>query len=360
MPLKPPLILKENMKKILHKLRRKKEEPASRITSNTVSEHREQILAGGRKFKYPIQYAKHKLVINAILIILVAFIAVASFGWYQLYSVQNTSELMYRVTKVIPFPIARVDGEFVLYSDYLMIYRSSIHFLEKKGQVNLKTDEGKKSVDSIKQQSMQSVIQNAFAAKLAREMNISVSDDEVNNQIKSGKMSLNGEVSEQTYYAVLLSYYDLSPVEYSRRIQNELLRQKVSFALDKDAETNINEIADIISKDSNISLKTLAETFSNDSGKKATFGASGWVPKNNNDYGLTEQAVKLSKGQASQVIKSNSGDGYYIVRLIDINDTKVSYEYIKVPLTAFSKALNDIISTNKVDYFISIPKTNSK
>ena len=56
------------MKKI--KLKRSKKQPApaaSRITNETIAEHREQILAGGRRFKYPIQYTKHKLIINTAL-----------------------------------------------------------------------------------------------------------------------------------------------------------------------------------------------------------------------------------------------------------------------------------------------------
>jgi hypothetical protein len=96
------------MKKILNKIARRPEpEPLpNRITTETVAQHREQILAGGRKFKYPIQYAKHKLVINAILISIAALAALVFVGWWQLYPSQNTSEFMYRVTKFIPLPVA--------------------------------------------------------------------------------------------------------------------------------------------------------------------------------------------------------------------------------------------------------------
>ena len=38
-----------------------------------VEERREEVLTRGRKFKYPLQYAKHKLVINTIIIAVVAF-----------------------------------------------------------------------------------------------------------------------------------------------------------------------------------------------------------------------------------------------------------------------------------------------
>jgi len=124
------------MKRILRKIRKQPEvPPSSRITSETVAHHRERILAGGRRFKYPVQYARHKLVFNAILISLSALIVVLFVGWWQLYKAQNTSEFMYRITKVVPMPIASIDGQSVLYSDYLLKYRSSVHYLEQKEQV---------------------------------------------------------------------------------------------------------------------------------------------------------------------------------------------------------------------------------
>ena len=58
-----------------------------------------------------------------------------SVGWWQLYKNQSTSDFMYHVTEVLPLPVAKVDGEFVLYRDYLMKYRSSVYYLEQKEQV---------------------------------------------------------------------------------------------------------------------------------------------------------------------------------------------------------------------------------
>ena len=39
-----------------------------------VEERRDEVLARGRKFKYPMQYAKHKLIINTIVVAVVALI----------------------------------------------------------------------------------------------------------------------------------------------------------------------------------------------------------------------------------------------------------------------------------------------
>jgi hypothetical protein len=82
------------MKKLLTKLPgKKKQESPSRITNDTVAEHRERILAGGRRFKYPVQYSRHKLVINAVVISLVTLLVLLLVGWWQLYLAQNSSSL---------------------------------------------------------------------------------------------------------------------------------------------------------------------------------------------------------------------------------------------------------------------------
>ena len=343
------------MKKLLHKLRKRNDlPPSSRITSETVAEHREHILAGGRRFKYPIQYARHKLVINTIIISMAALVVVLAVGWWQLYKVQNTSEFMYHVTEVIPVPVANIDGQPVLYSDYLMKYLSSAHYIEQKEQVNLKTDDGKRQIEYIKQQSMQDAIADAYALKLSKNLGVSVSDSELEGFLKAQRQSSDGEISEQTYNAVILDYYGWSPVEYRYVTNVKLLRQKVAYAMDKGALNAASSAASALKNNSTTDFKTLTTTISSQTGTKATYGVSGWVPKTNQDGGLATEAAKLKKLQVSSIIKSALGDGYYIVRLLDINDTKVSYEYIQIPLTAFTKALDGVINSGKVQKYISV------
>lgn len=128
------------------RLFRKKEKEVKavpqRITNETVAEHRERILAGGRRFKYPMQYARHRLVFNTVIITVAALLLITLVGWWQLYPMQNTSTFFYRVTRVIPLPVASVDGEQIRYSDYLMYYNSSAHYLQRSEQLNLQSEDG--------------------------------------------------------------------------------------------------------------------------------------------------------------------------------------------------------------------------
>lgn len=341
------------MKKLINKIRRKTDDnPPSRITTDTVAEHREKILAGGRKYKYPIQYAKHKLVINAIIIsIAVLFISIFLF-WWQLYPKQNTSQFMYRVTKVVPVPVAKVDGHQVLYSDYLMKYISSIYYLEKKEQVNFKSEDGKRRILYIKQQSMNDTIADSYAEKLAKDLKLSVDQSEIEGFIKEQRKTSSGEISEQTYDSVISDHFGWNPSEYRYAISKKILRQKVAYTIDKDALSLANKLFKQTRAKSSPNFKDLIKEFSD----KSSYGTSGWVSKENQDGGLSAAASKLKVNSISDLIKSSLGDGYYIVKLLSINDEQVNYEYIKIPLTRFDSQLKELEKSGKITKYISIPK----
>ena len=66
----------------IKELLKKKEQGEKKISSRVVTqanleESREEVLTKGKKFRYPFQYAKHRLIINAILIGLIALGAFA-------------------------------------------------------------------------------------------------------------------------------------------------------------------------------------------------------------------------------------------------------------------------------------------
>jgi hypothetical protein len=350
------------MKK-LSKLRLKKkqpEEPAGRITTDTLAEHRQQVLAGGRKFKYPVQYARHKLVVNAIIIIVATIIILLGVGYWLLYQAQNTSDFMYRVTKVVPVPVAEVDGESVRYSEYLMKFRSNLHYLVEKEQVDITTEDGKRQVEFIKDQAMHDALADAYAAKIAKEKDLQVSSAELEAYLKQQRQSSDGnEVSESTYNAVILDYYGWSPDEYQQAMKTKLLRQKVAYAVDQNAETVSKNVETNISAAS-ADLSTVANAINADGKKSVVFWPAAWVPVDNQDGGLAAAAAKLDIGEVSKPIKTTSGDGYYYVKLVDKNETQVRYEYIQVPLTTFEEMLAKAETDNKISQYIDIPKVDEQ
>ena len=343
---------------MIRKIRKKEEitSESARITSDTIAEHREKVLAGGRRFKYPVQYVRHKLVFNAIIVGIALIVLLVAFTWWQLYIVQNTSDFMYRVTRVIPVPVASVDGQQVRYSDYLMKYRSSVHYLQEKEQVNFNTEDGRRQSDFVKSQAMSDAIADAYAIKIAKEKSITVSDTELETFLKLQRESEDGEVSQAAYDAVILDYYGWSPAEYRYATKTKLLRQKVAYAVDEDSTKTLEIAEEQIKAAGNKSLKTIAESVNKVAPRSVRYDAPGFVPRTNQDGGLAEAAISLKKGQISGVIKPMNGDGYWFVRLLDINETQVSYEAIHIPLATLAEQVSLIASdSDMVTTYISIP-----
>src|SRR4051812_12307741 len=90
-----------------------------RITNETITEHREEVLKGARKYIYPLQHSKHRIVMVTLSITAMAVAAFLIYCTLALYRFYQNNTFLYRVTQVVPFPIARVDGDFVSYENYL-------------------------------------------------------------------------------------------------------------------------------------------------------------------------------------------------------------------------------------------------
>lgn len=342
------------MKKLLKKrLKKPSDAPPSRITNETVAEHRERILAGGRRFKYPMQYARHRLVAVTVSLTIVAFIAVGALGWWQLYVAQSNNTILYRITQIVPVPVGSVDGQTVHYSDYLMYYNSSIHFLQRGDQLVL-NDEGRRQAAFQKRRNLDIAIQNAYAEKLAAELDISVEQEELDRVNEMGLVMANGSISRETYNASIMSLLGWTPEEEQRSTRNQILKNKVAYQIDTQASEKVERAAGLLREHDN-DFSRVAEDLGGEGAGRAVSRVSGMVPLVNNDGGLTEAARQLDAGQVSSVIRSTTGDGYYFVKLIEKTDTQLNYESLQIPLTEFDKRLDALKASGKVREFIKVP-----
>jgi len=346
------------MKKLLSRRRANKNEAPTRITNETVAEHRERILAGGRRFKYPMQYARHKLVFNTIIVAVAAVILLVLVGWWQLYSVQNTSNFMYRVTRVFPLPVAQVDGEQVRYSSYLMSYKASVHYLQQSEQLDLGSENGKRQVAFNKRESMDNAVADAYAGKLARELTIGVTNKEIDQVIDEDRNTANGRISQETYDTSALNILGWGPDEYRDDAKSKLIRQKVSYSIDTTANDRQQKASQLLQQ--GMDFDKVATELGGEGDQKAAVGASGLVPLNNRDGGLSKAAVGLEVGKVSPAIKTAIGDGYYFVKLLERTDKQISYVYLRIPLTVFEEKLAALKKDGKVKEYIALPKVDTQ
>ena len=154
-----------------------------RITNETIAANREEVLSSARKYIYPLQHSKHKIVIISIALFIVSFIGFFSYVTVALYRFKSTSGFLYGVTQVVPYPVAKAGSDFVSYENYLFELRHYTHYYHAKQQVDFASQAGKQQLDAYKDQALAQVINDAYVKRLAIINRVSVSNKELNDQI---------------------------------------------------------------------------------------------------------------------------------------------------------------------------------
>lgn len=314
-----------------------------------VEERREEVLAHGRKFKYPLQYAKHKLIINTIIVALVALVLMVVIGWAMLYKLQDTGDMIYRVTQVIPVPVAEVDGARVRYSDYLMIYRSNLMTAEQQGGQLGNSEDDEAVRRNYKQAALYSAVEYTYALKLGEERGIIVSDEEVDKAFNEHRKVGGVERSEEGFLKILRDNFGMNKSEYRRMLYLTLMKAKVAQAVDETALAQANEVERLLKENDN-DLRKAADSI-----EGVDYEETGRLVDNMNvDGGRSTMAMTLEAGQVSERFLSSNGDGYYYVKLVDKTSSEVNYGSLKIVFSEFDKMIANLYATDKVEAYIDL------
>lgn len=326
-----------------------KEKP--RTEREKVEQRREEVLAQGRKFKYPMQYAKHKLIINTVLVAALAIVVMIVAGWAMLYKLQDTGDMLYRVTQVIPVPVAKVAGEQVRYSDYLMIYRSNLLTTEQQGG-QLGDEESDNVVrERCKEAALQSAIEYTYALKLGKEMGIEVSKEEIDQAFEEHQKVGGVERSEESFLKIVRDNFGMNRTEYRRMLYLTLMKAKVTQAVDDDAREMAERVEKLI-QEKDGDLLAVIDGLNDD---MIEYQETGQLVDNLNvDGGRSEMAAKLEIGQVSERFLSTNGDGYYYVKLVDKTDTQVSHASIKIRFAKFDEMVQELYADGDVEEYITV------
>jgi hypothetical protein len=314
-----------------------------------VDERREEVLATGRKFKYPLQWTKHRIVVSTILIALVVIAVLIAGGWLALYRFNMTDDMLFRITKILPVSVAVVDEEPVRFSDYLMFYRSSITSIERQsGQVD-----NEASIEALRTQYRRAALTEAekytYAIKLAHENDISVSSDDVESEFDR-HLHIGGiERSEESFVKIVEDNFGLSKSEYKRMLELALLKAKVEEKIDQKAK-EVAEKVERMLKENGGNYAAVAEALGEEIVYEET---GGYVSAQNIDGGRASEAIKLEPGAQSGKFVSTNGDGFYFVKLVAKTDTEVNFVSIKVPFTEFETQFEKLKEDGKISEFIN-------
>lgn len=330
-----------------------KKKAEKKTEQERVEERREEVLARGRKFKYPLQWTKHRVVISTILIAFVMVAILIVSGYLALYRLGMTGELLFRITEIIPVPVATVDSKEVRFSDYLMFYRSSMTSIERQSGSQFDSTSVEYLRDEYKTAALLEAEKYTYALKLANELDISVSDEEVKNEFERHLKIGGVDRSEEGFLKIIEDNFGLTKTEYERMLYLTLIKAKVAIAIDENANSIAEKVESLLATNGN-NYKAVVEQLGNAIIYEET---GGLVDNKNIDGGRASEASKLEPGESSGKFISMNGDGYYFVKLNKKTEAEVNFISIKIPFTEFDKRFIELKNENKINEYINVSNT---
>lgn len=312
-----------------------------RITNETVAEHREEVLASARKYIYPLQHSKHKVVRISLALLLAVVIAFFAYCGAALYKFQSTSGFIYGVTKVIPFPVAKAGKDWVSYDSYLFELRRNMHYYKTQQQADFSGKDGRAQLSRLKQQAMSQVIQDSYVKQLATQYHVSVTGQQVAAEVQLVRSENRLGSSDRVFRDVLNQFWGWNEADFERELSQQLLQQAVVAKLD--TATNARAQAALKQLRAGADFATLAAQVSDDASTKGNGGQypTAVTPTTTNlAPAITAELFKLKPGQISGII--NTGYSLEILKVLDGTNASVHAAHIQFnfqPITAYTGPL---------------------
>lgn len=312
-----------------------------RITNETVAEHREAVLSSARKYIYPLRHSKHRIVRISVSLFVVVFVVFFVFCGVALYKFQSTSGFMYDVTQVVPFPVAKAGTSWVTYNNYLFELRRNMHYYETQQHANFSTKSGKAQLRRLKQQAMDDVILNGYVSQLAAKNHVTVSDQEVNDEVALVRNENRLGNSQRVFDEVLSEFWGWDESDFKQELKQQMLQQAVVAKLD--TATNARAHAALQQLLSGADFATVAAQYSDDQSTKANGGQyPNAITPNSGSIApqITAELFKLKPGQISPII--NTGYTLEILKVISASGNSVQAAHIQFTfknITSFTNPL---------------------
>lgn len=322
-----------------------------KITDETVAEHREDVLSSARKYIYPLQHSRKRIVKISTSIFVLAIVALFVYIGLALYRFQDTGSFIYGVTQIVPLPVAKVGPSWVSYESYLFELRRYMHYYETQQQVDFSTKAGQVQLDRYKQQAMNEVITNAYVNELASEYNVSVSDQQVNQEVSLVQSQNRLGSSQKEFNSVLSDFWGWNEADFKRELKAQMLQQAVVAKLD--TATLERAQAALKSLKQGTDFATLAAQVSDDASTKNNGGQfPEAITQNDPNVApqITQALFSLKPGQISGII--NTGYTLEIVKVISVSGGSVQAAHISFNLEPIANFIAPLEKTQHPHLFI--------
>jgi hypothetical protein len=311
------------------------DENVPRITNETIAEHREEVLRGARKFIYPLSHSKHRIVLITSTIVIVAIIGLLGYCAMGLYKYYQYNSFLYRVTLVVPFPVALIGNTLIDYENYLFELRHYVHYYQTQQQDLFG---GQNQVNAYRQQVLDTVINDAYVKKLADQNNVGVSGKEVDERVDVVRSQNRLGNNDKVFADVLRDYWGWSISDFKRALHRQILAEKLAAKLDTGAQAKAQ---------STLSKARQGDDFEKLGGKDYGFGISKTNP--NIPPQVVDALFKLKAGQTSDIIvaspvQAGQPTTLEIVKVIENDGNTINAQHISFKLKDVTTYIKELKS----------------
>jgi len=325
-----------------------------RITNETVAEHREKVLKGARKYKYPLEHSKRRIVLVSASLLVAGLVAFFVYTFLSLYRFQTTSLFMYRTTQVVPFPVAKAGGRWVSYESYLFELRRYMHYYQSQQQVDFNSTSGKYQLDIYRPKALQQVIDDAYIKELAAQHKVTVSEREVDDAVADLRNQNRLGNNNADLAAVTKKFFGWSLDDLRRQLKQELLAQKVAATLDKDARARAESVLAQLQNGGDFAA--LASQVSDDPTTKSNGGQYGDTAITISSQEVSPVVVgalsQLRPGQVSDIVTTPTA--FEIVKMLADDGGKYKAAHIQIRFVDIQTRLQPLEKQRPPKRFIHV------
>jgi foldase protein PrsA len=294
------------------------------------------------------------LIIAIALTIIVVLLA--TFG-VLIYKFKQDSPLVYRVSQVVPYPVMRVNGEFVSYGRFLFEYNSIKQYYRSqtgsdgKPLIDFNTDEGKKKLLELRKQVLEQLKTDVVTQQLIKTNKITVSSKELDERTDAIIKQAGGKdkVNE-----VLEKYYGWDLSDLKKKLKFQIASEKLQTKLGTDGEANKQAKAkaeDVLKQvQAGGDFAELAKKYSQDS-SASNGGDLGFFGKGQMVTEFENAAFALQAGQTSAIVKTKYG--YHIIKVTEKKDDQVKASHILIKGVDADQYIKDQVAKAKVAIFVT-------
>lgn len=255
--------------------------------------------------------------VTALAVGLLGVTLVLTFGIYWLGWQGPTAR---KAIDTIPYPAATVNGETVLYSEYLDDLDTLKRFYENQKEQGMSAED-MPSEDEFRSNAMERLIFTTVLEQEAENRGITVSQEEIDAEYDKLAEQSGGESAME---AELQATYGWSPEKFKKKVLGSyLLQTKLAESLAEDDELNsdtMDTIAEIQQKleEGEEEFEALAVEYSDDPSVKTNKGDLGWFGKGTMVPAFEDAVFALDIGEISDPVKTQFG--YHLIKLDDVKE----------------------------------------